>query len=113
MQTIGDLAGQLHGLGTSHSADLQRKLFLNRTSCRGDTGLAVELAPEVDRPPVEEGAHHAVRFTQARDWARSTPLDDVLLEHRDVADPKDDLGAAVGPSRPKESARWLRSRPFL
>lgn len=52
-----------------------------------DSGVAVEIALEVDRTLVEEGALDLVGLAQADDRSCPAPLDAVLLEHRDVADP--------------------------
>ena len=93
MQSVGDLAGQLHRLGATHRAHLQRQVFLHRTGCRRHPGVAVEVALEVDRALVEDRSHHLMRLAQPGDRTSSTPLDAVLLEHRDVADPEHDLGA--------------------
>jgi hypothetical protein len=65
VQAVGDLAGQLHRPRTTHRADLERKVFLHGTRCRGHAGVAVEVALEVDRGVVEDGSHHLVRLAQA------------------------------------------------
>ena len=93
MQAVGDLAGQLHRLGAAHRTDLQRQVFLHGPGCRRHAGVAVEVTLEVDRALVEDRPHHLVRLAQAGDRTRPTPLDAVLLEHRDVADAEHDLGA--------------------
>jgi hypothetical protein len=95
VQAVGDLASELHRLGTPHRADLQRQVLLDGTGRRGDALVTVEIAREVDRALVEDGAHHLMRLPQPTDRARSAPLDAVLLEHRDVADPEHDLRAAA------------------
>ncbi|MEA2495403.1 MAG: hypothetical protein QOJ29_3314 [Thermoleophilaceae bacterium] len=92
MQAVGDLARQLHRLGAAHRADLQRQVFLDWTGCRRHAGVAVEVALEVDRALVENRPHHLVSLAKPGDRPGSTPLDAVLLEHRDVADAEDDLG---------------------
>ena len=93
MQAIGNLTGQLHRLWATHGAYLQRQVFLHWAGCRRHAGVAVEVALEVDRALVEDRSHHLVRLAQAGDRTGSTPLDAVLLEHRDIADAEDDLGA--------------------
>ena len=95
MQPVGDLAGQLHRLGATHRADLQWQVLLDGPGRGRDSGVAVEVALEVDRALVEEGAHDVVGLAQASDRSCPAPLDAVLLEHRDVADPEHDLGPAV------------------
>ncbi len=95
MQAVGDLAGQLHRLGAPHRADLQRQVLLHRPGRGRDSGVVVEIPLEVDRTLVEEHAHDVVGLAQASDRSRPAPLDAVLLEHRDVADPEHDLGPTV------------------
>ena len=68
-------------------------MFLHGTGRRRDARVAVEIPVEVDRALVEDGSHHLVGLPQTGDRAGSSPLDAVLLEHRDVADAEHDLGA--------------------
>jgi hypothetical protein len=68
-------------------------VLLHGPGCGGHAGVAVEVTLEVDRAIVEDCSHHLVRLPQAGDRTVPTPLDAVLLEHRDIADAEDDLGA--------------------
>ena len=95
VDAVGELACELHGFRSAHRAHLQRDALLHRPRCSGDTRVAEEVALEVDRALVEQGADHVDGFAQACDRARPAPLDPVLLERGEVADPQDHLGSAA------------------
>jgi hypothetical protein len=65
-------------------------------SGREEPGVGVELALEVDRALVEEGAKDVMRLAQPSDRLHPLQPNAVLLQHREVPGREDELGPAVG-----------------
>src|SRR6266508_904694 len=95
MDAVGDLAGEPERAGPFHRPDLERQRLLYRPRGCEEPRVPVELTLEVDAPVGQEPAHDLMRFAEAGERPGALPLDSVLVEHREVADGEDDLGAAA------------------
>src|SRR5215207_9824537 len=95
MQPVGDLARELHRLGATHRSELERNALLHGPRSGRHARVTEEVSVEVDRALVEQFTDDATRLAQPRDRASAAPLDPVLLEHREIADPHDDLDPAA------------------
>jgi len=95
VDAVGDLAREAERAGPLHRTDLERQALLHRPRGREESRVPVELALELDPSVSEEPAHDLVRLPEAGERPGALPADAVLLEHREVADGEDNLGAAV------------------
>jgi hypothetical protein len=95
VDAVGGLAGQAERPGACHRTQFERQAWLYRPRSCEETRITVKLALEVDAALSEEHAHDLVRFTETRERPGALPADAVLLEHREVADGEDDLGATA------------------
>src|SRR6266508_2748894 len=95
MDAICDLAGEPERAGPFHRADLERQRLLYRPRSCEEPRVPVELPVEVDAPVGQEPAHDLVSLAETVKRSGARPVDAVLIEHRDVADREDDLGATA------------------